>query len=197
MKDVFMKKDFFCWGRVIFCLLVILALMGCGGGKYPLNGIWTASYDGDQVSIAFIDNLCFLIRDTDVDGATYIFANKEGFLLGRDGDNNSFTVKGNALNLTIDASVIVFTKDSSAKAPAQISGIWNGPKGWILAFVNDKVFLIDEDSDDDFGKYTFSNNKGSFKSEEYQYEVEFVVKGNTMDVLIDSYDNVSSFTRVR
>jgi hypothetical protein len=179
---------------MVLCLVLVAFFSGCGGGG-KFSGVWTArTYDTD-VALAFIDDLCFLvIGRNDIKYSTYTFLKNEGILV-TDLGNIPVLLKGNSLTLTYDGTTIVFVKDTKAKeAPASINGIWRGPTPWLFAFVNEKVFIIDEDEDLDYGTYTFADNSGSFETEIYDWEMEFTVKGNT---LTTSDDLTAAFTRTK
>jgi len=182
------------WKWVILCLSLAVLLPGCGGGN-SLDGVWTGKIYGDDLELAFVNDYCFMVYDGDeIDFSTYTFNRKEGILETNIG-NFPAVLKGNTLTLDVEEISVVFLKDTrTAKAPAPIRGVWIGPKPWVFAFINNRVYIVDEDKDPDFASYTFNNNRGSFETENYGWEMDFTVKGNT---LTTSDDLTATFTRTR
>jgi hypothetical protein len=182
------------WKWVILCLTLAVLLPGCGGGN-SFDGVWKGTIEGYDLELAFIDDYIFMIFDEyDIEFSTYTFMWKEGILETNIG-NFPAVLKGNTLTLNVEGTSVVFDKDTrTAKAPASIRGVWKGPDPWVFAFINDKVYIVDEDEDPDFGTYTFNNNSGSFETENYSWEMDFTVKGNT---LTTSDDLTATFTRTR
>jgi len=182
------------WKWVILCLTLAVLLPGCGGGN-SLDGIWTGSIYGDELELAFVNDLCFMVFDQyDIEFSTYTFMKNEGILVTNLG-NLPVTLRGNSLTLTYEGTSVVLVKDvKTASAPPSIRGVWKGPNPWIFAFINEKVYIVDEDEDPDYGIYTFNANSGSFETENYGWEMNFTVKGNS---LTTSDDLTATFVRTR
>jgi len=179
------------WKWVILCLTLTVLLTGCGGGN-PLDGVWTGSFYGDDLELAFAGDYCFLTADDDIEFSTYTFLRKEGILETNLG-NFPVTLRGNSLTIDVEETTVVLVKDTrTAKAPAPIKGVWKGPNPWVFVFINNKVYIIDEDKDPDFATYRFNNGSGSFETENYGWEMNFTVKGNT---LTTTDDLTATFTR--
>ena len=183
------------WKWIVLCLVLVVLLSGCGGGSGTLSGVWTGRVFDTDVTLAFVDDLCFLLIDQiGLEYSKYTFLRNES-VLATDLGNMPILLKGNSLTLTYEGMAIVLIKDTKTKnAPAPINGIWKGPDPWLFVFVNDKIFIVDEDGDLDYGTYTFSGNSGSFETEEYGWEIEFTVRGNT---LTTSDDLDATFTRTK
>ncbi|MCL2808887.1 MAG: hypothetical protein FWD24_02340 [Treponema sp.] len=184
--------------KIIIFMIFVIILAGCGE-KYPLNGKWNGNLDGDAVSIIFVDNICFLKDDYEIRKGTFNFDNDSGTFNFRDNYLITFSVNGNEMILNNYIELFTFVKERNRKpAPSAIHGVWEGPDGWVLAFINDTVYVIDNDGDVTHGVFNFNLNTGSFKCE-YWYEVNFSVKKNTLEAKIDTNweteENIS-FTRV-
>jgi len=166
---------------LILCTVFIMMLAACGGGKYPLNGVWSGDVYDEDVLVVFADEFCFVIMDNDVEKLSYTYEKGEG-TAKLWGEQINFKVKGNSMTLTYDGEEEIFTKDTKAKAaPKNIGGVWYGPNKWYFVCVNDMLFINDEDNDLDFGKFKMNGNSGEFKCEGW-LEGTFSVKGATLTV---------------
>ena len=184
-----MKRNRFVFpGMAVLILLSVLILAGCGGGKYPLNGVWSGSFQGDNILMVFANDICFVGSSTEIeDKCTFTYDGKgTGVLIDSGRDTMPFTVKNNVLTMSMYGITLSLTKDTKAKAADnKINGIWKGPSTWLMAFVNDKICLVDDDNDYDIGTFTFSGSSGKFKTEDYGYEVEFTVNGNAITAVFN------------
>ena len=187
-----MKKSIF-----LGLLVIVLALSVIGCGKSgTLDGVWTGRVFETEIILAFIDDLCFLVIDRDdVEYSNYTFLKDDGVLVTGLG-NMPMTLKSNSLTLTYDGVSVIFVRDASTKnAPSSINGVWKGPRPWVFAFINDKVFIVDDDDDPDFAFYTLNGNSGFFETELYGWEIGFTVRGNTLNT--SGVDLEATFTRTR
>ena len=185
-----------------------LLLLGCGGAKYPLNGVWSGFIDGRgeeiKISIAFIDEFCFLSYETGnqtgCNKIKYVYEggsglNGSGILIISPVEKNQFFVKGNVFNFTYDDIPVVLNKDETTKAaPASINGIWKDLEDWDMLFVNDRAYF-NRDGTTDYGIYAFNGKNGSFKSLNYKASIEFTINGKILNTKINGYDQV--FSRVK
>jgi len=180
------------WKWVILCLTMTVLLMGCGGGS-PLDGIWTGNIFGSKITFAFSNDFCFLIfEEYDAEYVNYTYNTKDG-ILDLDGLEIPVTIKGDTLTFSIEGTSAELVREKTAKAPGNVSGGWNGPDGMVLAFINDKVYFLDEDHDADYGAYTINGADGSINSIIYHYELNFTVKGNTLTIPDEDF----IFTRIK
>lgn len=181
---------------VFLCALSVMALIGCGGNS--LDGTWTATRDGDTNSLIFAGGHCFFIDEyNDVRKYNFTFDNNAG-TIQMGWTNASFTLRGNTLTVSSGGINIPFLKDTKTTTPSAIAGVWAvRDTKWLLAFMGNTVFLVDNDGDETHAVYTFTNNSGSFLTERYGYNVTFNVSGNTLSANVTSnyYDGPLSFTR--
>jgi len=191
----------------VLLLAFILMLLGCGGEKYPLNGVWSGFIDGRgeeiKITIAFIDEFCFLSYETkgqtgsnlirfSYDGESGV--NGSGFLFIPPVDENQFFVNGNVLNFVNDGIPVVLNKDVTSKAaPASIDGIWKDLEGWDMVFVNDRVYF-NRDGTTDYGIFSFNGKNGLCTSLRYKASVEFTINGKILNAKVNGHDQV--FSRV-
>jgi len=192
-KGVFMKHV---WKWVVLCL-VLTVLMSCGGGS-PLDGVWIGSLYGSDVEFAFTNDMCFIVEEYYAEYSTYTYDKKAGTLKLNEVDFTiPVTIKGDTLTMIFDESneeaSFSLTKEKAPRAPGALHGGWKGPDGMVVAFINEKVYFLDEDLDADYGTYTFKGNSGSLNSRRYHYDFDFTVKGNTLTVPEEDL----TFTRVR
>lgn len=172
----------------ILCIFAVLALAGCEAEDDTfsgLNGIWSGNIEGDNISIVFIDDLCFIITDVYTERAGFNFEDDSGNILIYD-DILPFTAKRDNLSLSVDGITVELTRDKTAAAPEKAAGIWYGAYNTIMAFINNKVFFIDHDGDPDNGFFTFDNNEGSFITLRYRYNVNFTVSDEELIAKFES-----------
>jgi len=175
---------------IIFCIVFIFTLAGCGGGKYPLNGIWSGQFTDDNVSfnvsVAFIDDYCFAFNESSVDEMKYTYEKSKGTLTDTNRYEIHFSVKNNIMNYTVEGRDIVLNRDKSAKpAPDAIKGVWKDAEGVrIMAFVNDYAFLSNGRINA-YGFHSFDNNEGFFITNKYQLQTWFFVDGEKINAIIN------------
>lgn len=181
--------------QVVFFVILAGLFCSCGsGGNNALLGVWNGKVSGIDVELAFFNDLGFLNIDGDVEASKYDYLAKEGILV-TDLGNIPVSLNNNSLTVNFEGMTVVLVKDTKSKvAPNAIHGVWKGPRGWVLAFCNNKVYLIDDDGDADYGNFRFDRNNGSFRSRNYSYEIDFSVSGNT---LTTSDDLEAVFTRAK
>jgi hypothetical protein len=182
---------------VIFCLALAVFLSSCSKSN-PLNGVWTGKLDNKDVTLVFLDDAFIFLEgegeESFLDYLNYTYIKAKNILITDFGEL-PVAVKGNNLTLRFfkDEASVAYTKDKkTAKAPASINGVWTGPRPWVFAFVNDKVFILDMEGDPDYANYTFTGNSGSFKTYYFETQVNFTVKDKT---LITTGDVESTFTK--
>jgi len=177
-----MKKGF----AVLLCVLFIFTFANCGGGSSIDGTIWEGVIMGDYMSITFIGDYCFFNDGYGVYNEPFTYDKGSG-TIGGIHYGFPYTINGNTLTAVIDGFSIPLIKDTKTKAaPSAIRGIWTGQNDWVFAFVNDKVYLIDNDKDEDFGIFTFDRNSGSFISDRYNYNIDFTVSGRTLNATVSS-----------
>jgi hypothetical protein len=181
-------------GMAALALSFAVVLAGCGDGgskQGPLEGVWTGSYESTALALVFVGEKAYLEADDYLEGSgNYVYAKGAGTILV---ESNSlpFTVKGTVLTTTIASDSITLSKDTKAKTPGQVRGLWTGKDGEFVAFINDKVFLGDGE-DQTSGTYTFDKNAGKIDASYYD-EMNFIVSGKSLTVSQDG--QTMSFTR--
>ena len=187
--------------RFIFVLPVLalaFALSGLSGcaesGEYPLNGIWSGSFDNNGIKadakLAFINDIAVI--DISEDDYIIIGLFSVGYESGKGKLTDSwqskldFTVKGKKLILEFYGIDVTLKRDgSSSKAHPDIDGVWEEAGGKKLAFVNDRAYMIEGDRNADFGVYEYSNKEGRFLTTNYESKVEFSISCDECAVLLD------------
>jgi len=180
----------------VLCVLTAMLLASCGGGSGQLDGIWTGSIYGDDVTLVVVDNICFMREGRSVDAATFRLDGKSGDItFGR--DKFPFTVEGKNIVVSVYGELFEFSRTAKADAtPKALKGVWNGPYDTTLVFVNNFAYFIDDDGDADYAStYTFNKNEGSLRSTLYRYDVKFTVKGNSLNASIEDFGETLTFTR--
>ena len=165
--------------NLVLALVVLFFLAGCGGPSH--EDLWLANVYGDNYFLYLSGTRAFLADEGwGTDLATLEMNGNSGtIIIGRDRANIS--VSGNTLTFVESGETITFQRSTASAAHNQINGAWTAPGGWSLYFIRDKVFLIDDDGDADFGSYEFAPNAGgAFMTENYNYTLAFTVSGNTL-----------------
>jgi len=187
---------------LILCTLFILLLISCGGGKYPLNGVWTGKIDDIDMIMAFIDDICIAMPSVTLSGRiakySYSYEKGKGAINVSNDYSINFTVKGNELTVAEENIAITVRKDTKTKtADKAIRGLWNGPESRLLAFVNNRIYYYDEDGYFDYGIFSFNKNGGNADFERLYENITFEVNGDTLTATIKIWDeeNIIIFTK--
>ena len=172
---------------LFLCMILLFTFAGCRGESNILNGIWESELGGEKLLIIFMDNTCFLQDEDSIVNIDFTLEYNTGNLL-IDDISIPFTVQDNELILENQYAKIVFNKDTKIKeADRNIKGIWNGPNGWMFAFVNEHVYIVDNNGNADYAAFSFASNEGAFKSRYWSYDVFFSVKDNLMDAKVTGW----------
>jgi len=170
---------------IFLCFIFLIIFAGCTDSRYPLNGIWYANVNNNDCVAVFMDDHCFLRFGEYIDKLNFTCENGKGTFSDSSNEGLDFIVKGNVLTILVDNNQIVLNKDRKTKAAHEaVKGVWNGPDGWLFAFINDKVFLVSDYGFADYGTYFFENNTGGFKSAIWEYDVNFLINDNTLDAMV-------------
>ncbi|MCL2442792.1 MAG: hypothetical protein FWD13_04925 [Treponema sp.] len=191
----------------IVCVFLIFAMTGCGDSKYPLNGVWTGVFDGDDITMAFIEDICIITPATlfsskRIAKYSYTYEKGNGAINVSDNLIVHFTVKGKDLTMVKENISFTVRKDTKIKAANKaVRGIWKGPENRLLAFVNDSLYYYDEDDYIDYGTFTFDKNSGSaeFKRGHLYDSISFTVNGDSLAAVIKHWndeDNIN-FTKAK
>ena len=183
--------------KVLFGLTVLILLFGCAASH---EGLWVGTYYGEQTYLMISDSTGVLSIGRYSNGGTVNMSGNTGVFF--DGYNSmDINLSGNTLTLSEENdTIITFTKSTAADAHSQIRGRWNGPRGWTLFFIKDKVYLIDDDGDFDFGDFTYAPNSGGlFLTDGWGYNMSFSVSGNALNAQVSSFfgNESLSFTKAR
>jgi len=183
---------------LVLCTVFIIVLAACGGSKFPLNGVWTASMYGEEISLLLIDDLSYFMYDDEIEKTDSFTFEKDSGTIRFWGERMNFTVKGNVMTATMDGETLIFNKDTKTKAaPNSVGGAWYGPSRWVLAIINNMIIIIDEDNDLDYGTFTVNGNSGSFECDGW-LKGTFEVKSGKLTLNETGYFKKSiEFTRTR
>jgi len=181
--------------KLIFSLLMVFLLAGCGSSGY--EGLWIGTFYGEEASL-YLSGVRGIFTISGYSDVGMVNMSGNTGTIRMYGDVANISISGNTLTLTEGPESITFTRSTGRAAPSQINGTWEGPRGWTLIFVNDRVYVIDDDGDVDHGTFTFASNSGTFSTGVYSYTMAFTVSGNTlsgqMQTFWGSNENLS-FTR--
>jgi hypothetical protein len=180
-----MKHRNFSFSALVMALTFGFVLAACGS-KDPLEGKWTATVEGETVSLVFYGGQVGLdVLGNDM--IPYIFEKNAGTIDTFFGAI-PFTLDGKTIKMNVFETDLVFTKDTTP-TPKALAGEWIADNGeGSLVFISDLIISSGEDGDAGLVSYTFADNQGEAEG------VSFTVDGKTLTLAPEYEDYKMVFT---